>query len=171
MLRSIEDFFDAWNEWSTQKKMLVVIAALTAVMLAFVVACDNSGQEPQLPTTVQNQATQKPRPAPTPRPRSTSTPTPGEMISVIDGEYGNTTYAKRGDYLTNSIARWCSDSASPEDVGDLATVTSNVLRDQFGIEVGVLEILEEVKDATDETESETFECRDFFVMYTLLKGQ
>lgn len=135
-------------------------------------AATNSQQAENSPAAnTQVISTQKPRVVPTPRPKPTSTPTPGEMIAVIDGEYGNSTYAKRGDYLTNSIASWCSDSVSPNDVGDLATVTSNVLQDQFGIEMTILEILEEVKDATDETEAGVSECKDFFVMYTFLRGQ
>lgn len=154
---------------------ILTLVIVIGLLMNLVVACGGPSAPPTpTPRSFVIQHPPKPptpRPKPTPRPRTTPTPTVGELIAVIDGEYGNSTYAKRGNFLASNIASWCSDSASATDVGDLATVTSNVLRDQFGIEMDVLEVLEEVKDAADETEAGVFECKDFFITYTFLRGQ
>lgn len=148
---------------------ILTLFVVIGLLMNLVVACSVPSASPT--PAPGPSATQKPLKPPTPRPKATPTQTIGEMIAVIDGEYGNSTYAKRANFLAGNIASWCSDSASAERVGDLATVTSNVLRDQFGIEMDILEILEEVKDAADETEAGSVECTEIFIMYTFLRGQ
>ena len=55
-------------------------------------------------------------------------------MAEIDGKKGIASYAKRGDYLTSSIARWCHDSPHPEYVGDLATAAAVISISEYGKE-------------------------------------
>ena len=100
----------------------------------------------------------------------TPTPTTGAMIAAIDGERMDSTYAKRADYLLSNIASWCSDSVSEERVGDMAANVKSILRDDFGLDRDILDILEEVNDSVS-VAPVPLTCAEIFALYTIFSGQ
>ena len=101
----------------------------------------------------------------------TPTPTSGAMLAAIDGESMESTYAKRADYLLGKIARWCPGDLSAERVGDMALTARNMLRDDYGVEKDVLEVLEDVADGTTGTGPAVLSCAEVFALYVTVKGQ
>ena len=147
-----------------------ILTAFTAALLAGVVAV---GCVPADPAEAPTAATVEAR-RPTSRP-PTSPPTwgatVGEKIATIDGKHGDSTYARRADFLTERIAGWCAGPISAERVGDYATKSWELLRDNYGVRVQVLEVLEGVQDSTIGIESGVFDCAEIFAAFTILAGQ
>ena len=88
-------------------------------------------------------------PGPTPTP--TSTPTVGDKVAVIDGKSMDSAYANRVDYLVRNLAPWCS--LAEERVADMALVSRDALLEDFGIDLDVLDVLEEVNESASGTQS------------------
>ena len=101
----------------------------------------------------------------------TPTPTTGGKIAVIDGERMDSTHAKRADFLLSRIAGWCADSPSEERVADMAAMSKNILRDDYGLDVTVLDVLEGANDSTSSATAGIFSCADTFTLYVILSGQ
>ena len=106
-------------------------------------------------------------PGPTPTP--TATPTWGDKVAVIDGKSMDSTYAKRVDYLLRNLANWCS--LSEERIADMALVSRDSLLDTYGIEVEILDVLEEVNSTTAGLQSGFVRCEEVMALYVVLKGQ
>ena len=97
--------------------------------------------------------------------------TTGAKIAALDGEPMYSAYADRADFLLGKIARWCPDDVSEERVGDMALTTRNMLRDDHGIDMDILEVLEEVDVATPDTQPALIPCPELFALYATIAGQ
>ena len=104
-------------------------------------------------------------------PDAKRTPTLGEKVAAIDGESMDSAHAKRAEYLLPKIAEWCSGSVSAERVGDMAVKGKEILLEQYGIEVDVLEVLEGVNESTVGTGGGVLDCEEVFALYVVLRGQ
>ena len=104
-------------------------------------------------------------------PTATPPPTVAEMIAVIDGERMDSAHAKRADFLLSRIANWCADSPSEKQVGDMAATTKNILREDYGLDRTVLDVLEAVNESVDSTTAGFLPCASAFALYVTLSGR
>lgn len=138
-------------------KVNTILAVTVALFILAGIACEES--TPKLET----------RPASTPD--AEPTPTLGQKVAVIDGESMDSAHANRADYLLPKIAQWCADSVPAERVGDMAVTSRDILLEQYGVEVNILEVLEGVNEGTLGTSAGIFKCEEAFSLYVILRGQ
>ena len=88
---------------------------------------------------------------------------------MIDGKSMDSAYANRVDYLVRNLAPWCS--LAEERVADMALVSRDALLEDFGIDLDVLDVLEEVNESASGTQSSVLRCEEVFALYIVFRGQ
>ncbi|MYC05969.1 MAG: hypothetical protein F4X57_02120 [Chloroflexi bacterium] len=92
--------------------------------------------------------------------QDTAPQTLGEKVVAIDGQAA---YAKRAEYLIQSIAYACSFLTSEDDVLDMAIKTRDTFRDDSETEVSVLQVLEAANDSVMSSETRPVNCEEAFI--------
>ena len=90
---------------------------------------------------------------------------------MIDGVSTNSAHAKRADYLLGKIAGWCRGSTSEEHVANMTVVARDKLLQDYGIDLGVLDVLEGVNRSIIGVESNVYRCEEVYSAYIVLRGQ
>lgn len=94
--------------------------------------------------------------------QETAPQTLGEKVASSDGQAA---YAKRADFLIQSIADACSFLTSEDDVLDMAIKTRDAFnKERNGIDVTILEVLEAANDNVMSSESRPVDCEEVFTV-------
>lgn len=99
---------------------------------------------------------------------TTTEPTWGYKVAVIDGDAvtEDDIDVRRANFLLNAIAPRCN--LTPGRVADLGTAGAKVLREEFGVEVKIREVLEVLNIATEGRSN--IACADVVTAYVINRG-